>query len=176
VFALVAGIWSIALGVVKFLVYYPTWLLLGLLSPSLRQRWAKWWYDRSIVTKVENHLRAHWRRQHIYPTEGLWLVYRMNDRVAPIISLSMVVGGLLLISYPGTMVVIELATALIGGWYLSWCTWLATLYGVHTLDLEIMLRVSLWLTEKLSWILARRAGQDMLREALKRVREGREDR
>jgi hypothetical protein len=38
-----------------------------------------------------------------------------------------------------------------------------------------MLRASLWFTEKLSWIPGLREDQDVLREALERVREGQDE-
>lgn len=57
----------------------------------------------------------------------------------------------------------------------AWRVWVACLYGVHTWDLDLMLRISLWLTQRLNWIPALREDQDILQEVLMRVRGERVD-
>jgi hypothetical protein len=164
--------WSVGFGIVKGIGYLRA-ILLALLFP--RRRWVQRWNDRSIVLAVKDHIKARWDNQGIQPTEGLWLIYRVNDRLAQVASIVLPGVALLLFSQPGVTLVVSLMTLAAAAGYFSWCTWLAALYGVHTWDLVLMLRASLWLTRKLSWIPGLREDQDVLREALERVREGRDE-
>jgi hypothetical protein len=172
VFKCVAFLWSVGFGIVKGIGY------LLLIIPALlfpRRRWVQRWNDRSIVLAVKDHIKARWDNQGIQPTEGLWLIYRVNDRLAQVASIVLPGVMLTLFSHLGVTLLLSLMTLIAAMGYLSWCTWLASLYGVHTWDLVLMLRASLWFTEKLSWIPGLREDQDALREALERVREGRDE-
>ena len=156
-------------------------LLLGELVGS-GQDWKLRWNDWTIINKVESHLKDHWERAGWQPTEELWMLYKRNNLLIYLIFLiQLSVLATLFLLQKQTFFVDLMALIFVSGAGLAvsyrgaWRVWVACLYGVHTWDLELMLRVSLWLTQRLSWISSMQEDQDMLQEVLMRVRGERVD-
>jgi hypothetical protein len=154
-------------------------LLLGELGWKGRE-WSLRWNDWTIINKVESHLKDHWERAGWQPTEELWMLYKRNNLLIYLFFLIQVVVFATLFLSRGLLVdllalILVLGTGFAVAYRGAWRVWVACLYGVHTWDLALMLRVSLWLTRRLSWVPSLREDQDMLREVLRRVREGRGD-
>lgn len=170
VFRLVVLVVSTLIVPFKYVVYMA---LRGLRWFFPQKRWAERLDEWIIAGAAKDHIRAQWDRRGVQATEGLLLIYWGKDQLAGVTLTVFVVSGVLALipSFPGYVwVAISVGVVLAAGAYLPWCTWLACFYGAYTWDLELMLRISLWITSGLSWIPALRKEREALREALRRVK------
>jgi len=165
---------SFLFGTVKIIVTG----LLALLGVFLRQQeWTRRWLDWTIVTEAERHLETHLDQMGLEPTEDIWLIHDWKTRIAHVFVLIEVVAIVFFmfvtqdLIWLSLFVSIAILAMLVSFYQTTWRIWVACRYGVYTWDLELMLRVSLWLTYRLRWVPVLWKDRDILQETLRRVRE-----
>jgi len=92
------------------------------------------------------------------PTEDIWLIHDWKTRIAHVFVLIEVVAIVFFmfvtqdLIWLSLFVSIAILAMLVSFYQTTWRIWVACRYGVYTWDLELMLRVSLWLTYRLRWV------------------------